>query len=35
VRKETLILEQFLLTKLKAGDPDVFVEIFSVYYKEW
>jgi RNA polymerase sigma-70 factor (family 1) len=26
--------EQFFLVKLKEGDPDVFTEIFSVYYRD-
>ena len=32
--EKNFIFEQFLIEKLKAGDPDVFTEIFSVYYKD-
>jgi hypothetical protein len=34
VSEKNLIHEQFFLIKLKAGDPDVFAEIFSTYYKD-
>ncbi len=32
--KKYLIFEQFLIEKLKSGDPDSFSEIFSAYYRD-
>ena len=32
--EKNFIFEQFLIEKLKAGDPEVFTEIFSVYYRD-
>lgn len=34
VIKKDLIFEQFLIEKLKSGDPDSFSDIFSAYYKD-
>jgi RNA polymerase sigma-70 factor (family 1) len=34
VIKNTPILEQLIIGRLKAADPDMFAEIFSVYYKD-
>jgi RNA polymerase sigma-70 factor (family 1) len=34
VIRKNLILEQFLIEKLKSGDPDSFSVIFSGYYKD-
>ena len=32
--KKDLIFEQFLIEKLKSGDPDSFSDVFSAYYKD-
>ena len=32
--KKNLQIEQFLIEKLKSGDPDSFSDIFSAYYKD-
>jgi len=34
VIKKDLIFEQFLIEKLKSGDPDSFSDVFSAYYKD-
>jgi RNA polymerase sigma-70 factor (family 1) len=34
VIKKNLIFKQLLIKKLKAGDPESFSDIFSVYYKD-
>jgi len=32
--KKNLLIEQFLIEKIKSGDPDSFSDIFSAYYKD-
>jgi RNA polymerase sigma-70 factor (family 1) len=32
--KKNIIIEQFLIEKLKSGDPDSFSNVFSTYYKD-
>jgi RNA polymerase sigma-70 factor (ECF subfamily) len=34
VIKKNLVFEQFLIEKLRAGDPDSFSDIFSAYYTD-